>query len=233
MTIDGVANIDTGDNGGNMATTNIDAVAEFKVLTNAYAAEYGRAVGAPAPGRDQERLARRSTARATGTAAAPTGTPTSWTNKRVTPEIPKAKTSRNDGGYTIGGPVFFPGFNEEKKKLFFFFSQEHQRRTDPLADARETRVPTALERRGDFSQSVDASGNPFPYIRDYTHRPALQRRRTRAAASRTAACSAGFRPNRLYAARPRRPEHLPAGQRHGAGAGLNFTSQDADQHAAP
>ena len=28
-----------GDNGGNMATTNIDAVAEFKVLTNSYAAE--------------------------------------------------------------------------------------------------------------------------------------------------------------------------------------------------
>src|SRR6185436_9457905 len=42
MTIDGVANIDTGDNGGNMATTNIDAVAEFKILTNAYQAEYGR-----------------------------------------------------------------------------------------------------------------------------------------------------------------------------------------------
>jgi hypothetical protein len=45
MTIDGVANIDTGDNGGNMATTNIDSVAEFKLLTNAYQAEYGRAVG--------------------------------------------------------------------------------------------------------------------------------------------------------------------------------------------
>ena len=45
ITIDGVANIDTGDNGGNMATTNIDAVAEFKILTNAYQAEYGRAVG--------------------------------------------------------------------------------------------------------------------------------------------------------------------------------------------
>src|SRR5438034_6566863 len=45
ITIDGVANIDTGDNGGNMATTNIDAVAEFKILTNSYQAEYGRAVG--------------------------------------------------------------------------------------------------------------------------------------------------------------------------------------------
>ena len=45
MTIDGVANIDTGDNGGNMAMTNIDSIAEFKLLTNAYSAEYGRAVG--------------------------------------------------------------------------------------------------------------------------------------------------------------------------------------------
>ena len=118
--------------------------------------------------RSSPRAARRpSTVRATGTAAARTGTPTRWINKRVTPEIPKAKTSRNDGGYTIGGPVFFPGFNENKKKLFFFFSQEHQRRTDPAAE-RQARVPTALERRGDFSQSVDTSGNPFPYIRDYT-----------------------------------------------------------------
>ena len=35
ITIDGISNIDTGDNGGNMATTNIDSVAEFKMLTNA------------------------------------------------------------------------------------------------------------------------------------------------------------------------------------------------------
>jgi len=39
LTIDGVSNIDTGDNGGNMAQTNIDAIAEFKVLTSSYQAE--------------------------------------------------------------------------------------------------------------------------------------------------------------------------------------------------
>jgi len=77
--------------------------------------------------------------------------------------IPVAPSSRNDYGYTIGGPIFIPGvFNTDKKKLFFFLSQEKESRTDP-ATQRTGRVPTALERRGDFSQSVDASGNPFPY----------------------------------------------------------------------
>jgi hypothetical protein len=58
-------------------------------------------------------------------------------------------------------------FNERKDKLFFFWNQEFQRRKDPVAERKVT-VPTALERTGDFSQSVDASGNPYPYIRDYT-----------------------------------------------------------------
>ena len=41
VTIDGVANIDTGDNGGNMATTNIEAVAEYNISL----AEYERSKG--------------------------------------------------------------------------------------------------------------------------------------------------------------------------------------------
>ncbi len=164
ITIDGVANIDTGDNGGNMATTNIDAVAEFKILTNSYQAEYGRAVGG------QLQVVTKSGTQAYRGSGYWFGrrsdwNANTWLNKRVTPEIQPAKTARNDSGYTIGGPVSFPGFNKDKKKLFFFFSQEFQRRTDPATE-HQARVPTALERRGDFSQSVDNSGNPFPYIRD-------------------------------------------------------------------
>lgn len=164
ITIDGVANIDTGDNGGNMATTNIDAVAEFTILTNAYQAEYGRAVGG------QVQVVTKSGTqdfhgsgywygRRSGWNAE------TWTNNRSGTTTPKS--ARNDSGYTVGGPVFVPGlFNTEKRKLFFFFSQEYQRRTDPVSE-RRSRVPTALERQGDFSQSVDSSGNPYPYIRDY------------------------------------------------------------------
>jgi hypothetical protein len=174
MTIDGVGNIDTGDNGGNMATTNIDAVAEFKILTNAYQAEYGRAVGG------QVQVVTKSGTQAFHGSGYWYGrrsdwNANTWTNKRngAPPPVGQGKvtelpdSSRNDFGYTVGGPIYIPGtFNADKKKLFFFWSQEYQRRQDPVAE-RQSRVPTALERRGDFSQSVDNNGNPFPYIRDY------------------------------------------------------------------
>jgi hypothetical protein len=175
MTIDGVTNIDTGNNGGNMATTNTDAVAEFKILTNAYQAEYGRAIGG------QIQVVTKSGTQSFHGSGYWYGrrsdwNANSWTNKRAAAPPPvgsgklieKPKTSRNDYGYTLGGPIYIPGvFNEDKKKLFFFFSQEFQKRVDPAAE-RQARVPTALERQGDFSKSVDSSGNPWPYIRDYT-----------------------------------------------------------------
>ena len=138
MSIDGVANIDTGDNGGNMATTNIDAVAEFKVLTNAYQAEYGRAVGA------QLQVVTKSGSRDFHGSGYWYGrrsdwNANSWTNNRT--HTPIAAAKRNDSGYTFGGPIWAPGFNESKKKLFFFFSQEHQRRVE-TGGQNQTRVPT-------------------------------------------------------------------------------------------
>jgi hypothetical protein len=175
MTIDGVANIDTGNNGGFMATTNIDAVSEFKILTNAYQAEYGRAVGG------QVQVVTKSGTQSFHGSGYWYGRRSgwdanTWTNKRETAPPPVGsgqlieppEASRNDFGYTIGGPVFIPGkFNTDKTKLFFFWSQEWQKRKDSVAE-RLARVPTELERRGDFSQSVDSSGNPWPYIRDWT-----------------------------------------------------------------
>ena len=50
LTIERLSNIETGDNGGNMATTNIDAVAEFKILTNAYQADTAARPAARNPG---------------------------------------------------------------------------------------------------------------------------------------------------------------------------------------
>ena len=193
MTIDGVANIDTGDNGGNMATTNIDAVAEFKVLTNSYAAEYGRATGA------QVQVVTKSGSREFHGSGYWYGrrsdwNANSWTNKRVTPEIPKVKANRNDGGYTVGGPVFFPGFNEEKKKLFFFFSQEYQRRARPRCPARarpasRPRSSVRATSRRAWTRAATRSPRSVTTPQDCPAAPP-----TLAAASRTAACSGRFQP---------------------------------------
>ena len=175
MTIDGVTNLDTGDNGGPMATTNIDAISEFKILTNAYQAEYGRAAGG------QVQVVTKSGTQAFHGSGYWYGrrsgwNANTWTNKRAAAPPPAGsgklieppEASRNDFGYTIGGPLYIPGvFNADKKKLFFFWSQEWQKRNDSVGE-RLSRVPTELERLGDFSESVDGSGNPYPYIRDST-----------------------------------------------------------------
>jgi hypothetical protein len=176
MTIDGVANIDTGDNGGNMAELNIDSVEEMKVLTNAYQAEYGRAVGA------QLQAITKSGSQSFHGSAYWFGrrsgwNANTWTNKRAEAPAPVGNgalielpdSSRDDYGYTIGGPIFIPGvFNQDKTKLFFFWAQEWQKRKDAVAD-RWSRVPTELERQGDFSQSIDANtGAVYPYIKDWT-----------------------------------------------------------------
>ena len=212
ITIDGVSNIDTGDNGGNMATTNIDSVAEFKILTNAYQAEYGRAVGG------QLQVVTKSGTQDYHGSGYWYGRRSGWDantylNNRNSPVLQPAKTSRNDSGYTFGGPVSFPGFNEDKKKLFFFFSQEYQRRTSPNG-LHQTRVPTALERAGDFSQSVDSSGN-LVVIRD----------------PQTGLPFPGnaIPSNRLYAPGIAALNMFPTANFSGGGNGLNFRSQDPDQ----
>ncbi len=148
VTIDGVSNIDTGDNGGNMATTNIESVGEFKILTNAYQAEYGRAVGG------QVQIVTKSGTQSFHGSGYWFGRRGSWdantwsNNRAAAPPpigngkaIDKPATSRDDYGYTLGGPIFIPGvFNTEKKKLFFFWSQEFERRTNPAGAAHDARA---------------------------------------------------------------------------------------------
>jgi hypothetical protein len=226
MTIDGVANIDTGDNGGNMAQTNLDAIAEFKVLTSSYQAEYGRAVGAQV-----QVVTKSGTQHFNGTGywygRRSEWNANTWWNNRNGTALPKS--ARNDSGFSIGGPVVIPGvFNTDRKSLFFFFNQEFQRRKDPVGETRAT-VPTALERKGDFSQSVDSSGNPFPYIKDYTTGLPCN-------ASNTSGCFAdggvlGRIPaNRLYAATAAILNMYPQANTSGK-IGYNYASQTAG--AAP
>ena len=170
LTLDGVSIVDTGNN-GTLLSLNLDSVSEFKVLTSNYQAEYGRSAGAQisAVTRSGSRDFHGSVyafRRYDGLNA------NTWINNRdstATNHINKPRLDQRDIGYTVGGPIYIPKvYNKDKSKLFFFFSEEHQKRFIPPASATRVTVPTALERAGDFSQTVDNAGNPFPYIRDTT-----------------------------------------------------------------
>ncbi len=64
------------------------------------------------------------------------------------------------GGGSIGGPVYIPKkFNTNKNRVFFFFNDQYSYQGNPGALQKFT-VPTALERVGDFSQTVTTGNNP-------------------------------------------------------------------------
>jgi hypothetical protein len=174
-TVDGVSNLDTGNNGV-LGSINLDAVEEFKILTNAYQAEYGRSSGA------QVSLVTKSGGRDYHGTAYGYRRQESWNANtfinnrergRALETDPNTKVGlkpinrQTDAGFTIGGPIPLGGYNKDRNKLFFFFAFENQRRNVPPAAPNRVKVPTELERQGDFSQSLDNNGRPYNLIRDY------------------------------------------------------------------
>ena len=158
LMMDGISAMDTGNN-GQMIAMNTDAVAEVKVLTQAYQAEYGRSSGIQVlsvtkAGTNQFRGSVYDIERNSD------WNKNSWTN--IQNGAPKAISKQRDYGFSIGGPVGKPGGSN---KLFFFFSHEMRPRTSGNTE-QTFRVPTALERAGDFSKSLDNNGNLYPYVRD-------------------------------------------------------------------
>ena len=132
----------------------LDSVAEFRVMTNAYDAQYGRQAGGTI------NLSLKS-----GTKDYH-GSLYEFNQNNVLNATPSHLTSigkppvhYNLYGGTIGGPVRIPKLYNGKERTFFFFTYEGTRNQDPRGNVRS--VPTELERRGDFSQSFTTSGgNP-------------------------------------------------------------------------
>ena len=149
------------DPGVNRPATRVstEAIAEVRVVTSGYQAEYGRSSGlqintVTKSGTNQFRgsvydVERRSK-----------WNMTSQTN--ILNGDPKAVQNERDYGGAIGGPVGKAG---GKNKLFFYANLEYNPR-DVGGTVNRFRVPTALERAGDFSQSLDNLGNLYPYIKD-------------------------------------------------------------------
>ncbi len=160
---DGVTNKDTGSNSGNYAAPALDSIAEVRVQTSNFQAEYGRSSGATITV-----ITRSGSKDFRGSAAfykrddALNG---NEFNRRAqcalgqTVQCKPPLYTFDNGAWTLGGPVLVPGteFNKGRNKLFFFFSQDILSRTDP-GNLNLRGMPTALERAGNFSQTFDTQG---------------------------------------------------------------------------
>ena len=158
FTMDGISTMDTGSNTA-LLQMNTESVAEVKLLVSGYQAEYGRSSGLQVmavtkSGTNQFRGSFYDIERNSDWDA------NSKTNKLN--DLPKTPSKQRDIGYSIGGPIGKPGGNN---KLFFFNAVEFRPRTGG-GDQQSFRVPTALERQGDFSQTLDNNGNLYPFIKD-------------------------------------------------------------------
>ncbi|MGA7575211.1 MAG: carboxypeptidase regulatory-like domain-containing protein [Terriglobales bacterium] len=149
--IDGGEILDSGSNANVNVHPNIDALAEVRVLTSTYGAEYGR--------------------NGSGTIEAVTKSGTNVFHGEAfefirnaafnahnyfdLPGTRKAYYNKNDFGYVIGGPI-------KKDKLFFFWSQEFRKENLPYVYSNPGQyVPTAAERMGDFNDVCPTVGTPF------------------------------------------------------------------------
>ncbi len=69
----------------------------------------------------------------------------------------KATTRFNQYGVSAGGPVWIPKIINGKNRLFWFYSYEGIRQSEP--EPRYSTIPTAEERRGDFSALAKLGAN--------------------------------------------------------------------------
>jgi carboxypeptidase family protein len=83
---------------------------------------------------------------------------------------PKSRYRFNTVTGTLGGPVFIPRlYDRERSKLFFFLSYDNEPNTVPQG-LNEFQMPTALERKGDFSQSFfPGTTQQIPVYNPLTH----------------------------------------------------------------
>ncbi|MBN9661968.1 MAG: TonB-dependent receptor [Acidobacteria bacterium] len=158
VTIDGIPNTAPRNQGRFnflIYTPSVDAVSEFKVQTNSMSAEYGRFNGGVI-----SVVTKSGTNELHGTAYEfhrnSYFDANTFFNNRA--GIPLGALRRNQAGGAIGGPVVLPKLYNGKDKTFFFFDYEAFREST-VASANYT-VPTALERAGDFSKTVNAAGAP-------------------------------------------------------------------------
>lgn len=81
----------------------------------------------------------------------------SWNNNRL--GLPRPPVEYQQWGYTVGGPVWIPKLYNGRNRTFFSTSLERDH--DPRELTRQARVPTDLEKQGDFSRTINRQGGAF------------------------------------------------------------------------
>lgn len=154
--VDGIPNTVAQNNGGVVYIPSMDAVEEIKVHTTMFDAQYGHSNGGAI-----NVTTKGGTNQLHGTAylfkrwAALDAN--SWTNNSR--GVPRPPTSYKQYGYLISGPVYLPKVYDGRNRTFFSTTLEND--SDPRELTRQARVPTALERQGDFSQTINRRGGAF------------------------------------------------------------------------
>src|SRR5258707_2273385 len=143
--VDGANNVDLGSGRTLLVYPSIDSIEEFKVERNSYGAQYGGNSGG------QVTLVTKSGTNQFHGSAYYFGrndvlNANNTNLKANSPGSHTPKLRRNDFGYTVGGPI-------KKDKIFFFWSQEWNRQITGRVNT--GRVPTPLERTGDFSDQAN------------------------------------------------------------------------------
>lgn len=130
----------------------LDSIQEFKFQTSGYSAEYGRQAGGTV------NMPLKSGGNQLHGALFEYLRNDMFDAKNHFALLGKNKLRQNQFGGTLTGPVMIPGLYNGHDRTFFMVSWESQRRI--FNTPTPTLVPTARERMGDFSQTVDAQGNP-------------------------------------------------------------------------
>ncbi len=161
FTVDGGENLDNGSNSNGIIEPSMDAIAEIRILTSSYSAEFGGRLGSSVIV-----VTKSGTKDFHGTAFEFVRNNAFDARSFFATTVPALHF--NDFGWTIGGPVIIPGtsFNKSRSKLFFFNSEEWKYPHEGVANVGT--VPTALVRSGNFQGSSlaapkdPANGAPFP-----------------------------------------------------------------------
>ena len=166
--IDGI-NAGDGGGGGNLSgATSVDAIAEVNVQLSAYTAEYGLKGGSQinfitkSGGTEYHGGAYWHVRNEAFNSL-------NYFNKKN--NLPKPLYRFSNLGGSLGGPIpRIPKVNSDGNKLFFFYNIDDTQVKNPQMPRYYT-MPTALERRGDFSQTRTPNGALIRIIDPLTGQP--------------------------------------------------------------